>query len=130
MMNTITKGDVVVLAIASALAKRGERILMPFSQSEGYDLALDRKGGLFRIQCKSGRLRGGSVVFNTASHGPRAERRIYSGEVDAFGVYCGELDKCYLVPIEAVATRNCAMLRVAPPQINNKTHRFAADYIL
>lgn len=111
-MKTIVRGDTAVLAVALALAKRGERILLPFSAGERYDIALDRRGVLYRIQCKSGHLFKGAVCFKTSSHGPRVAQRRYDGEIEAFGVYCREIDRCFLVPIESVSGLYTAKLRI------------------
>ena len=54
-----------------------------------------------RVQCKTGRLRKGAVVFYPCSVDSRSEpgrclRRAYAGDVDLFGVYCPDNRKCYL----------------------------------
>lgn len=128
-MKTIEKGDLTVLAIATALAKRGERILIPFSQAERYDLALDRAGTLYRIQCKTGRMRKGAVLFKACSHGPRSTLRRYGGEIEAFGVYCREIDRCFLVPIEAVAGVSRVALRIES-RTHQRTIRYATDFAI
>src|SRR5262245_39835404 len=45
-MNTAKKGSATALAVAAALARRGEVILFPYGDAERYDLALDRGGGV------------------------------------------------------------------------------------
>lgn len=124
MASTNRKGDVSTLKIAAALALKGEVILIPFSGSERYDLALDRQGTLYRVQCKTGRFRDGAVVFNTCSM-PQGKRRHYKGDVDAFGVYCAELDAVYLVPIDRIKATTACWLRVDPPK-DNRRRKFNA----
>lgn len=114
---TDRKGDSTTLHVAAALAKRGETILLPFSGNERYDLALDRAGKLYRIQCKTGRYRVGTIMFNTCSF-PRGKRCDYTGDADAFGVYCLELNKTFLIPIEQVTAKTSCQLRVDPPKLN------------
>lgn len=49
-MNPTMKGDIATLAVALALAKRGEHVLFPFSDGLRYDLALDRDGAMQACQ--------------------------------------------------------------------------------
>jgi hypothetical protein len=54
----------------------------------------------------------------------------YYGQADAFGVYCPETDRVYLVPVDTVGP-NCATLRVEAPRNNqSKGVRWASDYEL
>ena len=50
----------------SELVRRGFTVLLPFGVNQRYDLVLDVGGEFIRGQCKTGRLRQGSVVFSTA----------------------------------------------------------------
>lgn len=38
----------------------------------------------------------------------------YAGQIDAFAVYCPQIERVFLVPIEAVRTRIGARLRLDP----------------
>jgi hypothetical protein len=55
----------------------------------------------------------------------------YLGQVDAFAVYCPELDAAYLVPIRDVPARQLAALRLERPG-NGQTDgiRWAQAYAL
>ena len=46
-------------------------------------------------------------------------RKHYRGQVEYFGVYCPELDKAYLIPVEIVGTSQ-GVLRIDPSK-NNQT---------
>ena len=52
----------------------------------------------------------------------------YRGEIEYFGVYCPDNDKCYLVPVDDVA-KTVGILRVEPT-LNNQSKgvRWAKDY--
>jgi len=70
-------------------------------------------------------------VTSTYGHhrNPVAARRTYEGEGDYFAVYCPETAGVYLVPIEDVATRTLAKLRVEPTRNGQqKRVRHAAGY--
>jgi hypothetical protein len=82
-----------MLAVMAALHEAGYAVLMPFGENTRYDLVVDDGCSLQRIQCKTGRLYGGAVVFNTCSYyahhpNPKTTSRDYIGQIDAFAVYC------------------------------------------
>ena len=120
MRDTTRKGDLTELEVAMALMRAGRKVLRPMSTGLRYDLVVDDGRGRFlRVQCKTGILRDGAVQFRlysiNASHG--FTRRTYDGEVDAFGVYCPQTRRCYLVPMDAILPNSaCASLRVAAPR--------------
>jgi hypothetical protein len=128
------KGNKSTLAIMLALSEAGYELLVPFGENTRYDLVIDDGVRLARVQCKTGRLRRGSVVFNSCSSyahhpNPRMVKRDYQGQIDFFGVFCPETRKSYLVPIADVTTKYSAMLRVDPPRNNQRIGvRLAADF--
>jgi hypothetical protein len=129
-----TVGDRTTLAVMAALHDAGYAVLMPFGENTRYDLVMDDGCDLRRIQCKTGRLYEGAVVFNTCSYyahhpNPRATSRDYVGQIDAFAVYCRSTRGVYLVPIDDVPNRRTGALRVNPPRNNQRRKvRLAADY--
>ncbi|MGH2947814.1 MAG: group I intron-associated PD-(D/E)XK endonuclease [Solirubrobacteraceae bacterium] len=120
-------------AILGEFVRRGYRVFVPFGVNHRYDLLLDLGDRFLRVQCKTGRLRNGSVTFRTQSIRSNRRgvfRRGYDGEIDLFAVYCPELDRVYAVPIE-VAPGAEGWLRV-DPTVNNQSKRirWAADFEL
>ena len=75
-----------------------------------------------RVQVKWGRLSpAGDVVIvriGTCRCTPRGYvRSTYSeNEVDLFAVYCGELDRCFLLPARCSRTRPWVTLRLTAPR--------------
>ena len=117
-----------------ALRWRGYGILVPLGENTRYDLVIDDGNRLARVQCKTGRLRRGAIIFATTStyghhKSPRIVRRGYAGEADLFGVFCPETNGVYLVPIADVPARSAASLRVEPTR-NSQVRgvRLAAQY--
>lgn len=114
--------------IVAALVKVGKTVLLPATQNARYDLVFEDDGCFVRVQIKNGRYRDGSVQFNAYSthhHRNGVNMRAYEGEVDFFGVYCAELDKTYLVPIEGLGKK--PYLRV--DEVNSQwASRSATDY--
>ena len=125
-------GEVSEGQVIAALLRAGKVILTPFGDNQRYDLVIDNKGTFERVQCKTGRLKNGKILFPTSSsqaHRGKG-RRDYRGQVETFGVYCPELDKVYMVPVSEVG-RTGAHLRVDPPKNGQrKGIRLASDYEL
>jgi PD-(D/E)XK endonuclease len=103
-------------AILSELVRRGYSVLLPFGTNQRYDVVLDLGGRFVRGQCKTGRLRGGSIEFSPRS--TRANRsgvfsRSYHGEVEIFLVHCPKLNRIYAVPVDETPKSYMA-LRLKP----------------
>jgi prevent-host-death family protein len=129
------KGNVAELAIAKEAAELGLSVLMPITEHERYDLALGIGGRLLRVQCKWANRKGDVIAVHLASsrRGPNGYiRKNYSpAEIDAIGVYCGDLDRCFLIPIEDIPDRWAVQLRLAPPRNGQRAAvNFADEYEL
>ena len=120
--------------VAAALVRRGLKLLRPLSSATRYDLLIDHEDGTFtRVQCKTGALRKGCVIFrlySVSGHSVVAKR--YAGQVDAFGVYCPDTNVTYLVPTGAlVDCSNVASLRLTPARNGQrKRTRDAAEFVI
>jgi PD-(D/E)XK endonuclease len=96
-------------------------VLAPVSEHGRTDLALEIGGRMWRVQCKWGRLNAKRDVvivhlFTSRCTANGYVRRNYEEhEIDLLAVYCGELDRCFLLPATMVAGKNAIQLRVAPP---------------
>jgi hypothetical protein len=127
-------GDRTEAVIIAALMRRGYRVLRPLSANQRYDLVLDLDGEFIRVQCKTGRLRRGAVVFSAHSCRSNTRRRYergYVDEADVFVVHCPATDRIYAVPVGASGVLKMGSLRVDAPA-NNQTKgiRWAADHEL
>jgi PD-(D/E)XK endonuclease len=127
-------GDRSTLAIMAALQQLGFGVYVPFGENTRCDLILENARKISRVQCKTGRLRKGAVVFSLCSNyghhrNPETRHRPYHGEIDFFAVYCPETNGVYVLQIEDLPGRSRAYLRVDPPKNRqNKRVRPAADY--
>jgi PD-(D/E)XK nuclease superfamily protein len=127
-------GDRTTLAVMLALSDAGYSVLVPFGENTRYDLVIDDGQVLARVQCKTGRLRCGSIRFKTCStyshhRNPVAANRSYAGQIEYFAVYCPETGGVYLIPLEEVSTAQVALLRVEPARNGQaKRVRRAVDY--
>jgi hypothetical protein len=108
------KGDRSTLAIMVALKEAGYDLLVPFGENTRFDLVIDDGRRLARVQCKTGRLRQGAVLFATCSC-----------------VFCPETRGVYLVPITHLQVKVQAALRVEPALNSQRVGiRFADDYLV
>jgi hypothetical protein len=101
-------------AILSELVRRGFSVLLPFGVNQRYDLVLDIDGGFVRAQCKTGRVRNGSIEFSSRS--TRANRtctyhRSYRDDIEVFLVHCPQVNGIYAVPVDE-APRSSMALRL------------------
>lgn len=127
-------GDISESAIITRFLQLGYTVLTPYGGNQRYDLVIEDSEGQFcRVQCKTGRLENGAIHFDTANHnvtGKKRDWRHYRGQCDYFAVYCGDLGKAYLVPVDQVG-RTRAHLRIELPKNNQEKYvRWAKDYEL
>jgi hypothetical protein len=129
-----SKDDRSTLAIMLALHDAGYELLVPFGENTRYDFVIDDVLRLARVQCKTGRLRKGGVIFSACSSyahhpNPKMVTRSYLGQIDYFAVFCLDTGVSYLIPIEDAPVTRRGKLRIDPPRINQRVGvRFAADY--
>jgi PD-(D/E)XK endonuclease len=125
-----TRTEAVVLA---ELVSRGYRVLLPFGHNQRYDFVLEIDGSFLRVQCKTGRLRDGCVIFKAQSVRSNTRETVlrdYKDDVELFIVSCLETGGIYAIPIED-ATRTQGTLRIDPTaNRQNKRVRWARDYEL
>jgi len=127
-------GLIAHTAILHKLVSMGLEVLQPLSDDLRYDLAYywEETAELIRIQCKAGRYNPniGCVYFkNFNRSGGQGKRRGYVGDAEYFGVYCAELNKVYLVPVDITTYASEVSLRVDPPKNNQeKKIIWARDY--
>jgi len=129
--NTKSVGDITQSQVMAALLKRGKKVLIPFGDNCRYDLVVEEDGRFTRIQCKTGKLKQGAIVFSVASsqYHRGGKRRDYRGQVDAFGVYCPDNEKVYIISIDALPLVREAKLRLAQPKNSqSKGIRWAAEF--
>jgi PD-(D/E)XK nuclease superfamily protein len=133
--DTNRTGEISEAAITTRFLQLGYAVLTPYGGNQRYDLVIeDADGQFWRVQCKTARIEDNGMVirFNTANHnvtGKNRQLRNYRGQCDYFAVYCGELNKVYLIPVEQVGTAR-AHLRLVLGERNQKNVRWAQDYEL
>jgi hypothetical protein len=129
------KGAIAETAIAARATKLGIHVYRPVAEGARCDLVFAVEGRFWGIQCKWGALRGDVIVAGLRTSRLTSNgyvRTIYTAdEIDAFAIYCGELGKCYLIPVADVPEQSYLHLRLRPA-LNNQQRglKWAAHYEL
>ncbi len=127
-MNSKDVGNITEAKLIAKFVERGYTVSTVFGDNARYDIIIDIDGELFKIQCKTGRLKDGNVVFNTASVSPFTNvTNYYFGQIDFFAVYCPGNDEFYLVPPDSVA-KSKGKLRITQPLKSDSRITWAKDY--
>ena len=135
--HTDKTGDISEAAIITRLLQSGYVVLSPHGKNHRYDFVIkDADGQFWCVQCKTGWLNEEStgVKFATASSYNHTAKqkgwRHYRGQADFFAIFCEELAKVYLIPVDEVGTTN-ATLRLTPTKNGQeKCVRWASEYEL
>lgn len=97
----------------AAFLRSGKVVLLPFGDSQRYDIVVDEGGIFTRVQVKTACLKANHLVFECrSSNWNTGLRKSYNGQADLFAVYSPDLDKIYLIPVSHVGANNRANLRL------------------
>lgn len=130
-MQTREKGNISEAKILAAFIEAGYLVSVPFGSGHKYDIVIDDLSNIYRVQCKTGRVRNGCLTFNSYSQaGNGTARQSYYGLADLFAVLHPETGTVYLVPVNEVGATG-VNLRLVPP-LNGQTQKihWAIDYLL
>jgi hypothetical protein len=132
MLTTDQKGVLAEQAIVFEALKLGAGVFQPVGD-ERYDLILDLRPDLLRVQCKWATRTRDVVQIRTRTCRRGREGLIHRsyelGEIDAIAAYCADLDQCYLLPLEMSVGRTMVQLRIAPSRNNQQLRiNWARDY--
>lgn len=134
LLTTNQLGLVAETAILLECVKLGIGVSRPLDD-ERYDLILDLRPRLLRVQCKWARLRGDVVAIRCRRCRRGREGLIHrsygADEIDAIAAYCSETDSCYLLPHAMSVDRAAVQLRIRPCRNNQLVGvHWARDYEL
>jgi prevent-host-death family protein len=132
------KGAIAEAKIAAAALELGIPVLRPVAEHARYDLGFELGGWILRVQCKWGAVDahgalikvriGGSWLSPTAGYVRSTYR---PDEIDLVAIYCGDLDRWYLLPLGLVAGRSAIQLRLTPPKNGQRAcNNLAEDFEL
>lgn len=101
-MHPVDKGHLTELNFLLRAVNLGWEVYRAYSPNSRCDAIILKGSNIIRVQIKHGRLLKDRVNFSIDSYNPfMKSRKAYSkDEIDAFGIWCSELNECFLVPIE------------------------------
>ena len=107
------RGEWVELLFMAAAASHGYHILKPWGDSLAYDVAIEHRGGLLRVQVKSTSYRRGTGYY--CEFKPFRYQEGYSlKEVDLFAAYVIPTTTWYLIPAAALLRHHIQGLMLCP----------------
>lgn len=130
-MQTGERGNLSEAKILAAFAAAGYLVSVPFGSGHKYDSVVDDSTRLLRVQCKTGRVKNGALLFNAFSQsGNGAVKMNYRGLADVFAVLNPDSDAVYLIPVNEVGVTDVT-LRLSPT-LNGQAQRvrWAESYLL
>lgn len=138
-LSTQTKGTIAELRIICTLLNKGCNVFRTCSENCRYDLIFEYDNILYKVQVKSAKYDHDRGIINIRTTSNRRniidnylinESRSYKGEIDYLGIYCSELDKCYLISEDCIPeTISRISLRVDPTKNNQALNlKWARDY--
>jgi PD-(D/E)XK endonuclease len=130
-MQTREIGNLSEAKILAAFVDAGYLVSLPFGDGHKYDLVIDDGCSFQRVQCKTGRVKNGVLIFCAYSQSGNGSGRMnYRGLADLFAVLNPEDDKVYLVPVDEVGVTAVSLRLV--PTLNHQMQRvrWAEPYLL
>ena len=110
-------------------------MLRPIVEHGRFDLGFEIGSRLLRVQCKWASLDRDSRVVYVRVGGNRCTPQGYvtstyrEDEIDLLAAYCGDLNRCFLLPSSLVADRRSVQLRLEPPLNGQRASiNLASDY--
>jgi hypothetical protein len=114
MAETNDIGNLTEAKVIVSLVEAGYLVSQPFGNGHKYDLIADDGQKLYRVQCKTGRVRNGVLIFNAYSMpGNKAKKCDYRGRADLFAVLNPVDGKVFLIPVNDVGVHD-VHLRLIP----------------
>jgi hypothetical protein len=137
-MNTKDQGSFGVLVVMQAAMKKGYTVCTPYGDNQRYDLLLDKRGVLKRVQVKCMTPKNGRIVLslftvmhNKDNRSTQYRRVNYTArEVDALAIVNAETNEVYMIPVQEIDGLTGLNLRTdkAALRKSNKA-RYAVNYL-
>jgi PD-(D/E)XK nuclease superfamily protein len=123
--------------VAADLRRKGYKIAIPFGEDWDYDLIIERKGRLERVQVKYATAIDGVIPVRCLSHsltnGKVKRTKAYTPSmIDWIAVFSPTTERCYYVQASELGVdgRSNISLRLRPPRNAQRIGiRFADDYL-
>ena len=130
-MSSGKTGNLTEARILAAFVAAGYLVSVPFGSGHKYDFVVDDSIRLLRVQCKTGRVKSGVLLFNAYSQsGNGSVKMAYRGLADLFAVLNPDTDKVYTVRVDDVGVTEVSLRLSATLNNQSQRIRWADSYIL
>ena len=102
------RGEWAELCFMARAAGEGMKVSKPYGDSASYDVGVEYRGQIRRVQVKSTLYHRRNGEYSLNVMGPGRERYA-EGTVDFFAVYLIPLDAWYIIPYEVMGRTNCTL---------------------
>jgi hypothetical protein len=116
-MNTKKKGTAALAEAVAYFTGNTESVFIPFSDTDKYDLVVDNKGILNRIQCKysDDKEKSGGYIVDLRTFGGYREKTYHTKylkeDFDFLFVLCGNGNR-YLIPRDKIDNKSIIVLGI------------------
>lgn len=129
------KGDLAELMVAADLRRRGYTVAIPFGEDSDYDLVVDRRGNLERVQVKYSTSDGEVITVRCRSHSltngrVRSTKRYTTATIDWLAIYDPVSNRIFYVPAAELGDGKAMLhLRLTSPRNGQRSGiRWCEDY--
>lgn len=131
MAITKTKGGIGEALILADILRRGYSVALPVGEDCSFDIIVERKGVLEKVQCKYTESKNGVISVKCRSCNNWTNKKYSSKEIDWIACYDNTSDKCYYIPSVLLGNGRTAInLRLVPPKNNQrKKILFASEFL-
>lgn len=121
------KGEIGETQVMTDLMRKGYEVLVPFSESLPFDLAVHKDGRFGRIQVKYRAKRDGCVEADIRRMQPKEPRRAMKDhEIDYVAIFCPDNGETYYVDFKKMGTS--IKIRIDEPERNSPNINYAEDF--
>lgn len=129
---TQKKGNLGLVKVITDLTEKDISVSLPISESEKYDLIVEKNNICKTVQVKYSKIYKGSIAIKlksiwTNSKG-RQTRNRKKGDYDVIAIYCPDTNGVYYVRDKDFKNTNYLFLRVNEPMRNKDRCKMANDY--
>lgn len=131
-VTTKTKGDIGQVMVMGDLLKKGYKVALPLGEDWRYDLIVDKKNQLLRIQCKYVESIKGVIRVRCETHDGRNYYKYQQADLDYIAVYDKITERCYYINCSFLGDsgRGSLTLRLKEPKNKQKKKIFnALDFL-
>lgn len=122
------KGSIGEHEVCVNLLKRGYNVSIPIGDNLPYNLIVDRKGNLEKIQVKYTKSNGDVITCRCSSNNGRRSRAYTKKDIDWLAIYDATTDNCYYIKSKYLKLDSIKLRTTKPKNNQTKKIRFAWNY--